>query len=206
MRGYPQSKWGDLMVGTLDKPLSYRRAQWHKAATEGDHLEEIVKKAYAKLNRSNLRTVERNNKKIKCGKPEIVPGGGILLHYTADTPGEFASVVRHASDDDEDIVTDEMEPIANSDFLDAEAFVFIFKDDLIICMSRLREQAVRFILAKTVEKAGMSEDALSFELRAAANMDKLALIHKSGVEEIDLRASMFSASQSYAERTLTTSM
>ena len=58
------------MAGTVDKVLSYRRAQWHKSATEGDHLEEIVRKAYRKLNRANKRTVERDEKRFKCGKPQ----------------------------------------------------------------------------------------------------------------------------------------
>jgi hypothetical protein len=193
------------MAGIVEKVLSYRRAQWHKSAKEGDNLEQIVRSVYKKLNRSNKRTIDRDTKSIRCGKPEELDSGGIRLHYTADTPGEFASVVRTATDEDEDIATDSMAPLDNSEFLDAEAFVLIVKDDVFICVSRLRETVVRFIIAKSIEKAGFSDDAVGFELRAAANVDKVDMIHQDGVDEIDLRIGIYAASHLHAERKLSAS-
>ena len=145
----------------------------------------------------NKRIVERYAQKIKSAKPKKLKDGGILLHLTADTPGEAASVVKSHQDEADNVETGTAPAPDQTEYMDADAFILIVSDDVFMCTSGFREKAVRFVLAKLMYKAGITEFSDQFDLIPSANMDKIKLIEQEGVAEIDIRASMYAASGSY---------
>ena len=187
------------MVETRDKVIGYRRAVWLKMPPDGQSLEFFVREVHEKLSKVNNRIVQRYSQKIKSAKPRLLNDGGILLHLTADTSGEAASVVKAHHDEAEDVETGTAPAPSQTEYMDADAFALIVRDDVFICTSGFREKALTFIIAELMEKAGISEFSNQFDLMPSANVDKVKLIENEGVAAIDMRATMYAASESYIE-------
>lgn len=188
------------MVEQRDKVLSYRQVHWFRKPRQGTSLEDLIVKSYAELKTAKARTVKRKAQTVRLSKKRQRTGGGIWLHYTVDTPGEYASIVMSGKDDDEDVETGTVQPPSNAEYLDGDAFVLVVKNDVFTCTTAIREKAIRFIIAATLEKAGLDKDSDQFDVRAAANINKVALMHAEGVREIDLKASLYAASHRHSER------
>ena len=189
------------MVEQRDKILSYRQVHWFRKPKYGNSLEDLIVKAYSELKTAKARTVKRKTQTVRLSKKRQRQGGGIWLHYTVDTPGEYASIVMSGKDDDEDVETGTVQPPSNAEYLDGEAFILVVGNDIFTCTTVIRERAIRFIFALTLQKANLDKDSDQFDVRAAANVNKVALMHAEGVREIDLKASLYSASHRHSERT-----
>jgi hypothetical protein len=84
------------MADIRQKTISYLRAIWLNPTPSSRPLESYLREATKNLKSVSERTVERDNgQNLRIvGHRESV--GHVLIHVTADTPGEHASIVPNA--------------------------------------------------------------------------------------------------------------
>lgn len=187
------------MASTREKVLSYRRAEWIDAP--GFVLETCVRDAIKTLKDVADRTVWRSGQVVHLARVKSVPKGGVLLHITADTPGESASVVPQIKKGSEELhLKTAKAPLPGEEWLDGDAFVFIKGDDVCLCTTSLRDASISYFLQMLFDKAKLNKDAKKFILAKIANTSKLKLLHQRGVKEIEIRATTYDATARYLKR------
>jgi hypothetical protein len=127
---------------------------------------------------------------------------GYLLHFTADTPGEAASIVPKKA-----IVADEIQvgtaaPPADAEFMDGDAFLYVNHNDVCFCATGLRDSTIRHVLQEFFRLARIRKDADQFDLLKIADVNKVKLLQSQGVAEIELRSTLSVATVSYNRRKL----
>jgi hypothetical protein len=179
-----------------EKTIGYRRALW-LAGTRS--LESYIREAWRILPDIRDRTYVRNDdqevKILTVG--ENTPG--LLLHISADTPGEWASIVPDAGDK-QSIDVSTTNPPTSTEFMDGDAFAYIHDDHVCLCVSLVHDAIIYGALRYMFSSARLSSDAQKFELIKVADTDKLKMIHGEGIDYIDLRASVYQASMDYLRR------
>jgi hypothetical protein len=125
---------------------------------------------------------------------------GYFLHLTVDTPGEYASVVPKAATGTTEIRVATIPPPNDAEFMDGDAFLYVRRNDICLCMTTIRTGAVRDFFDRFFEAAGIRRDARDFHLVNALDPDKVALLMRKGVEAIDLKGTLHTASVLYAKR------
>lgn len=81
--------------------------------------------------------------------------------------------------------------------MDGDAFLYINGNDVCMCLTGLRDGSIREYLCDLFKKAALGDNAAKFDLQKVANIDKIKMLHKQGVKEIELRATMFQATHQY---------
>jgi hypothetical protein len=194
------------MAQTREKVLTYLHADWLVNCPKGTTLETCLSEAYRKLGTVAERTIIRpSGQEIRLVKKLEPRDGGFFAHITADTPGETASVVPKikAGVQEADVATAAAPP--DAEFMDGDAFLYVNDDHVCVCLTGLRDGAIRQFLYELFEKAQLGEHATKFDLLKAANVNKLKMLRAEGVKEIQLRASLYQASLQYEQRKENTS-
>lgn len=181
------------------KTLSYRRAVWLEGSdkTLETYLREAIKKKKTVSSRS-------------FGKPgdQIVKGlvvrplraGGVILHITAETPGDPASVLSIAQDDNDNGTVSTAPAPVGTEFMDGDAFAYCRDDDVCICSSILRDASITWFCFEFFRSANLGENSIKFDLQKVADASKLAIIQNDGVKEIELGAGLYEATTTYQAR------
>jgi hypothetical protein len=183
------------------KVLSYRRAEWLLDGPAPQTLEGYLRQAHNKLKTIAERTIQRESGQcIRSVKKLAQHGGGIFVHMTADTPGEEASIIPKIKAGVEEVDVSTAAPPPDSEFMDADAFLYVVDDDVCICSSGMRDGAIRLFLYEFFGKAELGETSAQFDLFKVANVDKLKLLTREGVKEIQIRASLYEATARYEKR------
>jgi len=186
------------MPAKREKVLSYRRAEWF--AITDLTLEKCLRDAYKARKNISERTIFVGDQCIKTVKTRDVQAGGLLVHITSEVPGEAASVVPKADAKTTELDLKAEQPTAEGEWLDGDAFLFVKNDHVCMCSTEMRDGAIRQYLFEIFKKAKLPEDAIKFELLKVADMSKIKMLHKQGVKELEIRATMFKASADYEKR------
>jgi hypothetical protein len=194
-----QGAEGEAMADKKEKTISYRRAIWVEGKT-GITLERCLKDALKNLKTIEERTVSQQGQEKKIISSREPSNGGVLLHITADTPGEYASVVPKAAPGVAELDLDVAEPPGEGEWLDGDAFLFVRNDHMCVCTTGLRDAAITNFVHAFFQKADIRKDSDKFDLQKVADVSKLKMLHKQGVREIVLKATMFQATADYEKR------
>lgn len=187
-------------MDTKERTVSYRRADWLNENPASINLGSCVKQAVAKLKSVDDRTISRPGGQLMKLASAKGHKEGHLLHITVETPGEYASIVPAADKAKEEVEVGTTAPPDGAEFMDADAFLFVRGNDVCLCSTNLQDSSVRDFLIAFFEKAKLRKDASLFDLAKVANIPKLKLLQSNGVQEIELRASMYSATAHYHKR------
>src|SRR5438105_2685708 len=112
---------GSNMPEKRSKTVSYRRAHWF---TPAQVFQDCITEALQKLTTVPQRTILYGGQHVRCAKIENKKGG-LLLHLTAETPGESASVVPKVSATTTEIDLKSEKPPTYGEWLDGDAFLFV---------------------------------------------------------------------------------
>jgi hypothetical protein len=170
----------DIVPDKREKTISYRRAVW----LEGVHgltLEKCLKDALRNLKTVDERTVIQHGQHKKCLNSKDGSSGGVFLHFAVDTPGEYASVVPKAPPGASELDLGIVEPPADGEWLDGDAFLFIRHDHMCMCTTALRDAAISTYLYDLFKKAEVRKDSDKFDLQKIADVTKLKMLHSQGV-------------------------
>ncbi len=187
------------MPDKREKTLSYRRAAWLEEG-HGLTLERCLKDAHKNLTTVEERTIIRQGTHTKCLNFKETSAGGVFLHLTADTPGEFASVVPKAKPGDADLDLEIARPPPDGEWLDGDAFLYVRQNHLCLCATSMRDAAISSFIYELFKKAALRKDAIRFQLLKVADINKVRMLHKQGVKEVILKATVFQATSSFEKR------
>jgi hypothetical protein len=188
------------MTGKREKTVSYRRAEWLNDEPSSVNLGMCIKQAADKLKTVDERTIVRANGqhvRLVSLKPSK---GGHLLHFTADTPGEAASIVPKKAIAADEIHVGIAAPPADAEFMDGDAFLYVNRNDVCFCATGLRDSTVRLVLQDFFKLSGIRKDATQFDLLKIADVNKVKLLQSQGVAEIELRSTLSEATVNYNRR------
>lgn len=187
------------MADKREKSLSYRRCVWLNNDPSTISLSQCIKQATDKLRTLDDRTIGRSGQLIKLLslKPK---SGGFLMHISIETPGESASIVPKIHPVPDEVNVGTASPPPNSEFMDGDAFLYIREDNVCLCSTIIRDGAIAYYLRQLFDKAKIRKDSTQFDLQKVADMDKVQLLSKLGVKEIEIKASLFEASAMYQKR------
>ena len=184
------------MANDKIRTLFYRRVIWFEDAKR--NLQSFVDTAHKKLNTTQSRTFKHNDVEIQ-GLSIQSGKHGSFIHIAAYVPDQSTSLVPTPSKA-KSKQTDTEDPPDNYNFMEGDVFIYIVKNNLIICPSGARETVAFSYLQKLLHYGGHSNIAGDFEVEAVANIDKVKLLKKEGVKKIKLNSSLFEASVDYMER------
>ena len=189
---------GHEMANYREKTLSYRRAEW---LTPGVlTLERCIRDAHLKLQTIAERTIVYGAHHVRSAKMKSVTSGGILMHITAEIPGDSTSVVPKISDRSSEFDLGTARPPSGGEWLTGDAFLYVRDDHVCMCTTDIHDGAVRYFLQLLFEKSKLRKDSTRFSLEKVADISKVKLLHRQGVKELELRATLFKATASYAKR------
>jgi hypothetical protein len=190
------------MANKREKTVSYRRAEWLNDDPTSLNLGMCLKQAADKLKSVDERTIVRANGQhvrlvsMKGNK------GGYLLHFTADTPGESASIVPKKAITVDEIQVGTAAPPVDAEFMDGDAFLYVNGNDVCFCATALRDSTIRHVLQDFFKLASIRKDATQFDLLKIADVNKVKLLQSQGVAEIELRSTLSTATVNYHRRRL----
>ncbi|MBS3648152.1 hypothetical protein KEU06_05865 [Pseudaminobacter sp. 19-2017] len=189
------------MAKTRLKTVVYRRAVWVDGHDPKKTLEYYLRVAHRKLPKiGNRKFVRSDGQIIKGNKPKDNPGGGLLLHLVAGTPGDHASTVPAGDDDLEEFEVGITPAPAKKDYMDGDVFALVRNDHVFLCSTVLRDASFSTYCRELFKRAGINDGADKFELQNVGNVDKVKLIKAQGVKAVEMRATLYEASTSYIGR------
>lgn len=186
------------MVDQKEKTLSYRRAEWLDNKG-GLTLEKCLRDAHKNLKNISERTISYGGHEMTSAAQKD-RAGGLLLHLTSDTPGEAASVVPKVAPTSQQLDLLTAQPPRDGEWLDGDAFLFVQDDHVCLCTTGIRDGSIDFFLREFFRKANLRKDSDQFLLMKVADITALKLLHNQGVDEIEMRASLFKATAEYEKR------
>lgn len=187
------------MAGDKIRTLFYRRVVWFEGAKR--NLQSFVDSAHKKLSTTQSRTFLHNDVEIQ-GLSIQKAKHGSFIHVAAYVPDQTTSLVPRPSKA-KSKQTDTEDPPDNFNFMEGDVFIYVVKNNLIICPSGARESVAFSYLRKLLHHGGHSDIAGDFEVEAVANIDKVKLLKQEGVKKIKLDSTLFEASVDYMERKTT---
>ena len=186
------------MAYPREKTVSYRRAEWIKDS--GRTLETYIKEAHRKLSSVAERTVIYGSHHVRIVKVKDVRGGGVLLHITAEIPGDATSVVPKIKGAEAEVDLRRVAPPSYGEWLSGDAFLFVKDDHVCLCTTDIHDGAVQRFIQLVFDRAGLRSASTQFVLRKQADISAVALLRKEGVKELSIRATLYKATADYQRR------
>lgn len=118
----------------------------------------------------------------------------LLLHLVRYVPGEKAATLDPDPEGTEDD-GGEQRPPRGKEFKAGECFMLVKDADVLFCGAGVTSPAARIYAHSLFKSCGIEQDLRDFDLRPAADLDKLAIIRKRGVSSIQLGSVAFEASR-----------
>ena len=184
------------MAKLREKTINYRRAIWLSGSRS---LESYIREAGPLLPNVSDRTYLADSGRVVKFLSIDQRTPGWLLHISAETPGEAASIVPEAKSEKSVNVSTWDAPPTN-EYMDGDAFAYVVRDHVCVCTSTLHDGVIYDAILHLFSLAGLSPDSQKFDLVRVVNADKLKLIHGVGIKSIDLQSTLYQASQDYARR------
>lgn len=191
------------MVKERQKALRYRRALFNRPRGQPAPrtLEFYLEEAHGKFKTVATRRVELDgNFVIEVRHQQRRRGVGLLLHVTAYTREEPASVVPQVTARDDEAPISTTPPPNGTDFMDGDLHILVAGDDVIMCASGIRERKFEEYCSIIFDRAEFPPVAGMFHLEAVANANKLKVIEDEGVKEIKLDAVSYVATGQQLKR------
>jgi len=123
----------------------------------------------------------------------------VLLHLVNYVPGEKAATIDPDPEGAEDN-GDAERPPKGKEFKAGECFMLVKDADVLFCASGITQAAARHYLVKLFAACGVEQELCQFELRPAADLDRLAIIRERGVSSIQLGSVAYEASRKLLPR------
>lgn len=118
----------------------------------------------------------------------------VMLHLVRYVPGEKAATIDPDPEGAEDN-GDAERPPKGKEFKAGECFLLVKQADVLFCASGISQAAARIYLGRLFEECGVEQSLRTFDLRPAANLDRLAIIRERGVSSIQLGSVAYEASR-----------
>jgi hypothetical protein len=193
--------WEDDLADKKDKSLSYRRALWLNADPTSISLASCIKQSTTTLTTVEERTVERENgQRVQLAAMKTDNKGGISLHLTVHIPGEEASVVPETVTAESEIEVSTIAAPSGAEFMDGDAFLYVNGNDVCMCSTGMSDGAIQYFLQQLFKAAQIRGDATQFLLEKISDVNKIRLIQRQGIKEIEIRGVLFQASLSFSRR------
>ena len=182
------------------KTISYRRAEWFGQGSTAPPLENCLRQSLSQLKTIDERTIFRGGQNAKVAKLQNAAPGGLLLHLATETPGEAASVIPKVTSTATEIDLRTQSPPNDGEWLDGDAFVLIHDNHVCLCTTALHENTVSTFLNHLFEKAKLPRHYRDFLLLKAVDITRLTMLQKQGVQEIEMRGSLYKVTADYVRR------
>jgi hypothetical protein len=179
-----------------EKTINYRRAMW---LSGGRSLESYIREAVPLLPTVSDRTYLADSGRVVKLLSIDPRTRGWLLHVSAETPGEAASIVPDAGAR-KSINVSTWDAPNSTEYMDGDAFAYVVGDHVCMCTSTLHDVVVYDAMLHLFSLAKITADSQRFDLIRVANADKLKMIHGAGIKSIDLQSTLFKASLDYSRR------
>ena len=115
----------------------------------------------------------------------------VLLHIASAVIGKTALAIEMDCDKDYDDGAEQNAPTKH-EFVDGEAYLLVKDQHVIFCSHGLTLKAVENYLNRLLHSEDVDE---RFEFTPIGNIDKLQLINRSGVKQVDFSATIFKMTQ-----------
>jgi hypothetical protein len=189
------------MAGIRTKTISYHRAEYFIAEPATISLSMCIKQTVDKLPDANQRTVVKGDGRVmRLADIRSDAEGGHYLYIVVDTPGEHASIVPKVPSGIKRIAVSTVSPPNDAEFMDGDAFLYVRSNDICMCTTTIKAGTIRDFLQSFFREAAIRKDAVDFEFMNALDPNKIEMIMKKGVKEIDINGVMHRASVDYARR------
>ncbi|MCG8369729.1 MAG: hypothetical protein MJA32_04345, partial [Proteobacteria bacterium] len=170
------------------RTLSYRRAEYAQAPSNGKTLEHFVMAAMDKQKNIEERRIRyAGGYTLECRHQSRNPETGHLLHVAAYTKDEKASVVPTKTTVEEADL-DTRSPPRGADYLDGDLMALIVKNHVIVCTTQLHEARLEDYLKALFGKAELDAESQQFRLERTADVSVMNAIQKEGIKEISVDA------------------
>ena len=178
------------------KALHYLRAEYFGQNPAAINLGMCIKQATDKLQTIGQRSIHRTGGYLMrlAHFRQADGNSGYFLHLTFETPGEHASIIPRVATDAREVRVSTMPPPNDAEFMDGDAFLYVVGNNVCVCTTAVTARTVRYFLHELFIAAMIRPDASQFEFLNAVNVEKMALIQRKGIKEIEVRASMYRAS------------
>jgi hypothetical protein len=183
-----------------EKTINYRRAEWFGQGITAPPLENCLRQCLSQLKTIEERTIFRGGQNAKVAKSSNAGSGGLLLHLATETPGEAASVIPTAPLTATEIDLRTQSPPNDGEWLDGDAFVLVHQNHVCLCTTVIRENSVSTFFYNLFDKAKMPRHYRDFLLLKAVDVTRLTMLQKQGVQEIEMRGSLYKVTADYVRR------
>jgi hypothetical protein len=201
MSSFPEKYFqGGAMATQREKTVGYRRAEWFDQGTAAPPLEKCLRQALGQLKTIDERTIVRGGSNVKVAKQQDAYRGGLLLHLATETPGEAASVVPKVVSTAIELDLRTQSPPNDGEWLDGDAFVLVHDDHVCLCTTGMHESAVATFFYHLFEKAKVPPNFRDFILLKAVDITRLTMLQRQGVQEIEIRGSLYKVTADYVHR------
>ena len=179
----------------LTKRIKASRALWLNADPTSISLVSCIKQSTTKLTTVEERTVERENgQRVRLAAMKADSKAGVWLHLTVHTPGEEASVVPETAAAKSEIEVSTTAAPSGAEFMDGDAFLYVNGNDVCMCSTSMSDGAIQYFLQQLFKAAQIRGDATQFVLEKISDVNKIRLIQRQGIKEIEIRGVLFQAS------------
>ncbi len=178
---------------TKTKKIYYRRAVF--SGSNARTLESYLLKAHEQFHTTASRTFPGGvgGFEISGAHYKKCKNTGLYLQIVSYVPGQPTSTVSKPSDDLVAKIEEASAP-PGSDFMEGDLFALVKDNDVLLCPSGARENVALAYFLQILEKMGKKKTARTLELERVAKIDKIKMINKNGVKEIQLASSLYEAS------------
>jgi hypothetical protein len=179
-----------------EKTINYRRAMWLSGSRT---LESYIKEAAPVLPTVSDRTYISDSGRVVKFLSVDPRTPGWLLHISAETPGEAASIVPDAGAQ-KSIDVSTWDAPTSTEYMDGDAFAYVVDDHICVCTSTLHDGVIYDAMLHLFSIAKLTNNSQRFDLVRVADADKLKMIQRVVIKSIDLQSTLYKASLDYSRR------
>ncbi len=172
----------------ITKTIEYRYVEWFAS---GGPLELRVREAWGALGTTLKRSIEHGDGYCMGVAAKDFGQSGFGIHCAMFVDKQGVGTV--PMEDAVSVALGERQPDDDENFLTTDIFAVISGNDVITLNASINAARLRTYLYGLFEKAELHENASKFDILRRADINKLRMIEKRGVEEIDLTCSVSEA-------------
>lgn len=177
------------------RTIYYVRPHWFGNPDRSHSLEQILRKALKTLNTTVLREFEYSDHTLQGSFFQDDPTtDGLYFYVNRYTDGMDMTVVPHAKDNEINNRVDTVEPPEGHNFRTGGILGLLSGDNLVVCGDNLRWVTIAKYFDRLLINSNQAEFSGTFTLGPIGDVNKLALIQKTGATSIDLGLNIFDSS------------
>ncbi|NDV20939.1 hypothetical protein GO013_16125 [Pseudodesulfovibrio sp. JC047] len=173
------------------KTLHYLKADFDDLdGKQSETLESYLRKAYDELPYVDQRKVEFAGKTWFGNWFDEDRKGYFLFQFSAAVLGEDATVIPTDELSVEKMELRTAQAAEGNEFSDGDVICCVVNNDIFVCCSVLRVEAIPAYLLALFTEAQLDEHVASLQINRPANFEKIKVIKESGVHSIRLDAAL----------------